>query len=243
MVQPIFKHILGLRFLVVVTAQVLLAGWALAFCLQPHPRVCNEFFKSDAIFTGTVIAETPVHAEGESIDGWVYRLRMKRSYRGPEQKIIEVFTANDTGRLPLEVGETYLLFARSYEGRLVIGDCGNSEKLSRSHKAIRQVGEVLRAAKSASGGEIGGVVGENPGGDVGGVAGIQVTARGGGKTYQGVTGKNGWFNIRVPAGRYVVSAESSRWAVIPYDLSYDDPRQIVVEKGGCADIQLIATPK
>lgn len=67
-----------------------------------------------------------------------------------------------------------------------------------------------------------------------------MTARAGGRSYEGVTGKDGWFHIPVPPGEYGVSARSSKLLVIPYDLSYDDPKHVVVPKCGCTAIQFIA---
>ncbi len=100
--------------------QILVVGSAIAVCLQPNPKVCAEFFKSDAVFVGIVIETIPVPDKDGFYDGWVYRLRAKQVYRGPTQGVIEVYTANDSGRFPLENGETYLLFAITYAKQLTI---------------------------------------------------------------------------------------------------------------------------
>jgi hypothetical protein len=98
----------------------------------------------------------------------------------------------------------------------------------------------MNRLKSSTDGEVSGVVGEFVGTDAPGVPGILVTARGGNKRYRGVTGNDGWFHISVPPGEYVVTAQSSKRAIIPYDLSYDDPKHVVVPKCGCTAIQFLA---
>jgi hypothetical protein len=239
MLMCFLKHTFTRGILYFTAAQAVAIGSAVAVCFKPNPRVCAEFFHSDAVFVGTVVAEIPVLA-GEGFDeGRVYRLRARKTYRGPAQDMFEVFTGNDSARLPLDVGETYLLFASTSGGRLTIVGCGNSTKLSKAGDAIRELENLIKRLKSATDGEVSGVVGEYVGNDAPGVAGVLVTAHGGGKSYEGVTGKDGSFHIPVPPGAYVVSARSARGAVIPYDLSYDDPQHVVVHKCGCTAIQLL----
>jgi hypothetical protein len=243
MLQRILKHSPTLGFLTIVAAQILFVRSAAAVCPQPHPRVCAEFFKSDAVFVGTVIAERSVPGQGYAYEGWVYSLRAKKIYRGPVRDTIEVFTENSSGRFPLEVGKTYLLFAYMDERRLTIDNCGNSEEFPRAGDAIRQIKQLLKDMKSAPGGDISGrIVQWDLRADLD-VAGIVVTARGEGKSYRGVTDEYGWFHIRVPPGKYAVRPESSKWAVTAYDLSYENPDQVVVYKGSCAELQFSATSK
>lgn len=162
-------------------AQVLAIGSAVAVCFKPNPRVCAEFFHSDAVFVGTAVAEIPVPAEDGFYKGWVYRLRARKTYRGPAQDMFEVFTANDSARFLLDVGETYLLFASTSEGRLTIVGCGNSAKLSEAGDAIRQLEKLMKRLKSAIDGEVSVVVGEYVGNDAPRAEGVLVTARRGKK--------------------------------------------------------------
>lgn len=240
MPQHLSKVAFARRILSATALQVLIVGSAVAFCFKPDPKVCAEFFRSDAVFVGTVVKEIALPGEDESFAGWLYHVRVQRIYRGSATDAIEVFTPNDSSRFPLDVGETYLLFANLYGGRLTIGYCGNSAKLSKAGDAIRQLEKLMKRLKSGTDGEVSGLVGEYVGNDAPGVAGVLVTARGGGRNYEGVTGKDGWFHIRVPPGEYVLSAYSSKWVVIPYDLSYDDPQHAVVHRCGCTAIQFIA---
>jgi hypothetical protein len=210
-------------------------------CRQPHPRVCAEFFHSDAVFTGTVISVRNWPEREASPGGWFYRLKVTKSYKGPSQRALEIFTGNDSGRFPLEKGHAYLLFAYKDEGSLTIDNCGNSAELSEASETIQQIERLLANMKSASGGDIGGrvVVGQRDAS----AGGITVTASGGGKKYMGVTDEDGWFHIHVPPGKYIVWPETTRWIVTPYDLSYDNEDHVLVRRGSCAELQFLASPK
>jgi hypothetical protein len=231
----------------VIRATALAAIWLFlvlpvgAVCRLPHPRVCSEFFHSDAVFTGTVISVRESPRGQASPEGWFYRLKLTKSYRGPSQDVIEIFTGNDTGRFPLEKGQSYLVFTYKRNGILNIDNCGNSAELSKAGEVIRQIESVVANMKSASGGDIGGrVVVSQQGASV---RGITVTAKGGGKTYAGVTDDEGWFHIHVPSGKYIVWPETSQWVVTPYDLSYDNEDHVSIESGSCAELQFLASPK
>lgn len=209
---------------------------ARAGCGLPHPRVRTEFFESDAVFVGTVIsienyAETP----DDVSDGWFFRISVSKVYRGPAQPIIRVFSQSSDVRFPLELHHTYLLFAaKNEDGYLEIDSCGNSVETSRAAKPVHQIEDALLGMEAKSGGEIRGLVlqySAQPS-----IPAIVFSARGDGKVFHAVCDKNGWFVIRVPAGKYVVRADSKTYHLNPYDLSYDDPRHLVIQDGGGADV-------
>jgi hypothetical protein len=203
--------------------------------------VCTEFFRSEVVLTGTVVSVREWPTAGANREGWFYRVRVTRSYRGAARRFVEVFTGDDSARLPLVNGHSYLLFARKYEGRLTIDNCGNSVELSEAVESIHQIETVLENMKSASGGDIGGRILVGPGDAR--PAGIKVTAKRGNKKYTDITDETGSFRIHVPPGRYTVWPETSEWTVTPHDLSYDNEDHVVVARGGCAELQFMATPK
>jgi len=212
-----------------------------AVCRLPHPRACSEFFHSDAVFTGTVISVREWPRGQASPEGWFYRLKVTKSYRGPSQDVIEIFTGNDTGRFPLEKGQAYLIFAHNENKNLNIDNCGNSAELSKAGETIRQIESLVANMKTASGGDIDGrVVASTKDASA---RGITVTAKGSGKTYTSVTDDEGWFHIHVPPGKYVVWPATSQWVVTPYELSYDNEDHVSIEPGGCAELQFLASPK
>jgi hypothetical protein len=100
---------------------------AQAWCPEPKPSVRAGASASDYVLTAVVTAERVVPEAGKSYDGWSYRLKPVHIFRGRVHAGSEVFTENSSGRLPLEVGAQYLLFAnRNSEGRLEITNCGHS---------------------------------------------------------------------------------------------------------------------
>src|SRR5258707_9982506 len=120
-----------------------------AVCPQPNPRICAEFFHSDAVLTGTIISVRNGPKQETNPDGWFYRVKVTRSYRGPYGDTVEIFTGNYSGRFPLQEGHTYLLFAYKEEGILKIDNCGNSAELSEAGEKISQIENVLASMKSA----------------------------------------------------------------------------------------------
>jgi hypothetical protein len=121
------------------------------------PHVCTEFFASDSVFSGVVVSErywSKPHTDG----GTCYKLRVKKVYRGQPHEFIEVFTENNSGRLPLEVGHRYLLFASVVEGQLEIGCGGNSGELKGAKGTISKIRKLQERLHSAHGGDIWGVV-------------------------------------------------------------------------------------
>jgi hypothetical protein len=237
------RRFLKIKLLLLLAAAACCDYPAGAVCPQPHPMVCAEFFKSDAVFVGTVVTEKQVESQGDVFDGWLYQLQVKQSFRGVAGDTVQVFTENSSGRLTLKVGETYLLFASAVNSRLTIDNCGSSTELSRAREAIHEIEQVLIDMKSASGGNIHGRVVLSPLGTGKGIAGVRMTIRGAAGTYSAVTDKDGWIHLKVPAGRYIVRPVSSKWVVEVFDLSYDDPQRIRIENGGCAELQFLAKPK
>jgi len=211
---------------------------AAGVCGEPHPQVCAEFFHSDAVFAGTVNSVRDWPTGDSGVGGWLYRLKVTKTYRGPVRTFIEVFTGNDSGRLHLENGHSYLLFACKQEGLLTIDNCGNSTELSEAADLIHQLETVLADIKSASGGDIRGRIilatYAMP-------VRFVVTATSGDKSYTGTTDEDGWFHIHVPPGEYAVLPEAPQWTITAYDLSYDDPAHVVIQHGSCAEVQFTAS--
>ena len=97
-----------------------------AYCPAPAPGVHQEFNESQAVLIGTVLSERSTPAQGSYYEGWTYRVRVTRLFKGPPGDAIDVFTENSSGRRRLRVGGSYVLFASLSEGRLEISNCGHS---------------------------------------------------------------------------------------------------------------------
>jgi hypothetical protein len=157
-----------------------------------------------------------------------------------------VFTTNDDARVMLKKGEKVLLFAvdpddpkltSEFNSHFeIFNDCGNSGFASKAQAAIRQ----LRTMKISEDAEIEGQI--FPYGTGAPVSGIHVTIRGGGKSFQAVSGRNGWFHLRVPPGDYSAEVEGDpRWTIVPSSASTNDPNYFTARKGRCAGLEFFAT--
>jgi hypothetical protein len=143
---------LGMVFLVLLPAG--------AICRE-NPHVCAEFFRSDAVFVGTVVSirDLPDPEDSDTTGGFFYQLKIATMYRGPSQDTVEVYTGNDSARFPLKLHHSYLLFASNFERPLTIGCGGNSAELAEAGPALRSIERLLKTMNSATGGDIWGQVG------------------------------------------------------------------------------------
>ena len=204
------------------------------FCPKPTPRVCSEFFRSDAIFVGTVTSEEAVSEKDDPLEGWLYKLRVRKWLRGTASGTAVVHTSNDSGRLRLEVGHEYLLFAALSAGRLEIGDdCGPLSDPARAGEVMREIENLSKAADAAVEGEVVKGTASGPG-----VSGITVSVIGKGRVYRATTDAEGLFRVAVPPGRYRVDVDSKAAALS--DLSPVDLSNVILVRGQCAQLQFIA---
>ena len=85
-------------------------------CRCPLPRtdseVCSTSFRSDAVFLATVLSETRIASENDFIEGWRYRVRVKRSFRGATSGTVEVYKEKRT-RLAVEQPRCFIERHRS----------------------------------------------------------------------------------------------------------------------------------
>jgi len=214
----------------------ILASPAFSFHYEPYPQVTAEYFHSNAVFTGKVLSERAEMSEALSdgdrfTNGWWYSIQVSKVFLGQKKDVIEVYTENSSGRLRLEVGQEYLVFAITYNNGLEICYGGNTELLSKSKQKIEQLEQIPKMTD-----------GEIEGRTVAqthwkGIEGIKVTISGNGKALSCTTDKDGWFHIRVEPGKYKATVEDL--TIIPYDMSYDKPEDFEVKKGGCAEIQFV----
>ncbi len=209
-----------------------LAPGARAVCHVPEITPSGEFFKSDVVFTGTVIS---VRYDDADVGGRYYLLHVERMFKGSLRKQVTVYTENSSARFPLDKGQGYLLFADRNQRRLEIYGCGNSAPLSKAAKSLEILEGVLHAGPY---GEIGGwLVGETDGIDV---SGVQVTVQGSSKTYHAVTDKDGWFHFRAPVGRYRVDFRSGEYYLNADGLFWYDANHFFLHAGEFATLQLVS---
>lgn len=120
-------------------AILLLAGFAFpaaAYC-PPPASVKAEFFSSDIVLTGKVVAEsdlTEKQTPGDWSSGENYTVAVTKTYRGHVGKTVTVFSEDSSGMVPMDVGTTWLIFAvalpAQFGGKHVYQiDCGGSSGL------------------------------------------------------------------------------------------------------------------
>lgn len=90
-----------------------------------------EFQQAALVVVGTVLSEQriPDPKEPDFWAGTLYRLKVESVLKGRSRKSLDVFTPNDSSRLPLTKGRRYLLFLNEQDGRLIADPCGNSARL------------------------------------------------------------------------------------------------------------------
>ena len=210
---------------------------AFGFCFQPNPSVSCEFLNSDAVFAGKVIQVRTVAGEG-----WYYKLHVLQLFRGPDTEVIEVYTGDDSGGYPLELGREYLIFAYVYEKKLEIDNCGDSQPLSEAKDVIGQIEKISVPKDGIVEGQVA-LENERRIPADRGVPGVQIFVHGEDKTYSVITDGRGWFRIHIPPGVYSAEAKSiPAYRVVAFDLSHDQPKNFTVRGGRCAELQFVADP-
>jgi hypothetical protein len=206
-----------------------------ASCPVPGIRANGEYFKSESVFVGTVVSIRKKPNTDRDIGGWFYRLHVERMFRGQPQDKLQVYTEDSDIRFPLEKNHKYLLFAYPRRGRLEVDNCGNSALLS---DAADSLGKLEKLARAESLTEIEGwVVAETSGIDV---SGVLVSVRGRSKVYSTTTDKEGWFNFRVPPGRYQADFVSKEYYLNGGDDFWYEPSGFVLHTGECASLQFVS---
>lgn len=231
---------------ILVIGTVIFSAAAGAFTLVPRAMACMLYFRSDAVFTGKVESvkkqDNTIEDGVNYFQGWFYTLKVIKSYRGVDTPTIHVYTANDSGRLPLDVDKKYLLFAYKYNGKLTISYDGISGELKDSKQTLEDLDKIM-VRKAGEGGSVYARVVENPwNADTGGVSGIHIRVSS--PTWSGtlITNKNGWAHVHVPAGTYSAKATDPKWIFTSQDIAWENSDDFQVPNGGCAEIQINATP-
>ena len=224
-----------LRLLALASACLLLPIRAVSgACTLPIPTVTCEFLNSDAVFLGTVVSVKIAPARDDEYQGWLYDLTVRQSFRGPHTKTIRVFTENSSGRLPLDLGKQYLIFAYEYNGRLEITNCGNSSLISAAGPALRELQKLQIPNDAVIEGNISFL--GSPGADAH-LEGIQITVRSGTTTASAISDRNGWFHLHVPPGTYSAKVQQvPNLKIVPWSLT-EDPSHFEARAGRCVGLR------
>ncbi len=199
---------------------------AFAYCAPPPPKTCSLYFGSDVVFVGKVLK----YGRTKDEESERYDLQVSRVLKGSVPRSTTVFTGNDTGRVAWGVGETYVVFASRVHGRLQAEDgCGDQSDPNRAATYLREIA-ALKKAKSAT--IEGRVVRQWDSDD--GLEGFHINVAGASRQYTAKSDKDGYFNIRVPVGRYRILIDPR--AVAPSK----DVERVDLIAGQCAQFEFRA---
>jgi hypothetical protein len=229
------------HFLLIGIVALLCAAPAPGMCNVPSPRlVCAEYFASKVVVEATLVKIRDVHStdDREGVLPRVYTFRSSRLLRGHVAESFRVYEGNDSGRATLEwkVGQQYLLFLcySVADKSWAVDGCGNSGKLDDAKSVMEQIDAIQSYSDGVIHGAVSGQTISDP------LDGVRVEARGNKGLYKATTNAKGEFEIKVPAGKYTLHAIKTGRALQTSDLSYEDPQDLQIAPGGCAQVQLIA---
>lgn len=215
---------------------------ARGLCNDPRPRmVCAEYFASKVVVEGTLVKVRSVHDrdDPEGVAAYVYTLNTNRVIRGQIDDVFRIYEGNDSGRATFDwkTGRKYLLFLSYSDSDKAwkLDGCGNSGPLNGA-KAV--LGQIDAIQKSHGGGVIHGAiryqVPEAP------VSQVRIEARGANGVYTTTTNAKGEFSLKVSPGQYAVRAIRAGFSFGTAEFSYENPRKLQIEPGGCAQVQLLS---
>lgn len=121
---------------------IFIAGLTSAYC-PSYPGVEQEFGESEIVFVGKVISEEKIHESQDGyFDGINYTLAVTEVLKGMPGQVVTVFSENSSGRFPMDIGETYLVFTSITPGTFAgipiytVSYCGNSGKVQERKDAL-----------------------------------------------------------------------------------------------------------
>ena len=232
-----------MKYLLALGTILMFASSAAGVCNVPQPRlVCAEYFASKVVVEATLIGTKDI---GDKDDpggtlAFEYSLRADHVIRGQISEVFRVYEGNDSGRAIFgwKTGQKYLLFLfySSSDKSWELDGCGNSGLLSGAKAVLEQIKKIQTVHQD--GGIIHGVVNQSAWAVP--FPKVRVDARGAHGVFKATTDKKGEFEIKVPAGRYIVRITSNEGLSETDVLSYENPGNIRIEPGGCVQIQLEA---
>ena len=210
-----------------------------AYCQMPRPRlVCAEYFHSKAVVIAKLAGVTPVKNAYDDVIGTYYSMTVEQPFRGQVARLFRIYESVESGRAKFDwkTGDSYLLFLReeSPNGTWAIDVCGNSGPSELTETALQQIEAIDPTSNHAM---IQGLVWDTA--SPGPVAGVQIEARGPGGINTAETKANGRFEMRVAPGKYQLRATSPGKTFVAAELTYENPDDLVLENGGCAQVQFV----
>ena len=114
-------------------------------CLLGNYSVSAEFQRSAAVVIAKAISERRVLLRDGFYGPTVYRVTLLETFKGHVSDRARIYSENDSGRFPMDVGSSYLLFLYRAGWHLHADPCGNSARLEKATKTLA----VLRSLVGA----------------------------------------------------------------------------------------------
>ena len=128
-----------MKILLTAISFLLMSTIATAVCLKGHPSIAEEYADSQSVFIGKVTSIQDVPESGDYYDGHNYTVQVQEVFKGNPTNTVVIFSENSSGRFPMSVGSTYILFVYYELGRNQVSNCGNSGLLSEKQDVIQAV--------------------------------------------------------------------------------------------------------
>jgi len=116
---------------------------AFGVCLNGHPTIEKEFHQRPVVVTAKVLSsagEIPAMDKADALE--YFTIRVLKSYKGETKGRLRFFNEVNSGRFPVDVGQTYLLFLVSDKRGWFVDSCGNSGELGHSTATLRKVAHL-----------------------------------------------------------------------------------------------------
>ena len=198
------------------------SGSALSFCPYPALKVCSEFFRSDSVLLGKIVAVSRDEAAGEI----EFTIEVERTFKGKAGRVVKARTEDASARWMSHVGERRVTFIR--EG--MVGGCGPIDEPGYAGETIREIQALPLAAGATIEGEV--THGTGPGWRT--AEGVEIRVSGGGVEYLTQTNRKGAFRINTPPGRYRI--ETTGLGPTLYSPTWK--MEVDLARGQCAQFEL-----
>lgn len=110
-----------------------------AVCLKGNPSISQEYADSPIVLIGKVISKKDVAESRDYYEGDEYTVQVQELLKGVLTNPLLIFSENSSGRFPMDVGGTYLLFVHEELNRYQVSNCGNSGLLSMKKDALDEI--------------------------------------------------------------------------------------------------------
>jgi len=121
---------------------ILFTQSAFAVCLEGHLTVSEEFAKSENVIIGIAKSKVPINESVNFNEGDNYLVEIEEIYKGNLESAITILSENNSGRFPMEIGKSYILFIHQNQGVLQVDNCGNSGLVADSGSVINEIKKI-----------------------------------------------------------------------------------------------------